>query len=82
MLQLNLSLIEEVDLCLKSGQIDDSLAICLRQMTGIRCLTDRGGDYMPKHIVAEHPLQKLVISRHFNTNIEPLSKLLEARWTS
>ena len=78
---MDLSLIEEVDICLPSAKIDDSLPNSIRKMTGIRCFTDRGGDSMAKHIVVQHPLDRLAVSRYFTTKVEPLSKLLETRWT-
>ena len=57
MLQLDLSQITQLDLCLQSGQSgskDSEIPEFVELLTGLRRFTDRSGQTMAKHITVAH----------------------------
>ena len=76
MLQINLAKIAEADICVQSGQRDDSITQCIRHMTGLKKLTDRTDENLAKHMDSlQSALESLAIPRTFVSTAEPLSKL-------
>ena len=85
MLQLNLGQIQELDLCLQSGQTgakDSEMPKFIESLTGLRRFVDRSGHAMAEHIKVPHQLDKLSFPRNFSSHAQSLHQLIQAIWTS
>ena len=86
MLQLDLSQIQELDLCLQSGHQagskDSEMPQFVELLTGLRRFTDRSGQSMAKHIKVPHQLERLCFPRDLGSQAQSLSHLVQTAWTS
>lgn len=70
MLQLDISQVKELDLCLPSNQAgskDNDMPAFIANLTGLRTFTDRSGYTMAASIKVSHQLDKLSFPRNFSS---------------